>query len=246
MVQSQIALPSPTSPQLLFRVQVRDEAIHSGKKKQTNSNNNTYIPKNKAFCISQYTRKREISGNINPCRYLRLPKRHDASTCTWTIFSQLKLTYRARPSTPPFRCPWTACHMPPITRNPSGFSSRQYFLHFINYGAILHTNPLYSGLCHISCCTAQSASGSLKANKPPPTLYETPMVPPSAQHLSILRSSMSMDGNPRQVKFTLLFPGFQQNTLKTCRISVSPYIWRTQEEIFISVLFTFFFFFPLS
>lgn len=99
-------------------------------------------------------------------------------------------------------------------------------------------------MSHLICCTAQSASGSLKANKPPPTLYETPMVPPSAQHLSIVRCSMSMDGNPHQVKFTLLFPGFQQNTLKTCCISVSPYIWRTQEEIFISLLFTFFFLSP--
>lgn len=47
MVQSQIALPSPTSPQLLFRVQVRDEAIHSGKKKkQTATTTHTY-PKTK-------------------------------------------------------------------------------------------------------------------------------------------------------------------------------------------------------
>lgn len=107
-----------------------------------------------------------------------------------------------------------------------------------------HKSSVFWPMSHLICCTAQSASGSLKANKPPPTIYETPMVPPSAQHLSILRSSMSMDGNPRHVKFTLLFPGFQQNTLKTCRISVSPYIWRTQEEIFISLLLTFFFLSP--
>lgn len=46
--------------------------------------NTTPKAQNKAFCIFHYTRKRDISGNVNSCRYPPLLKRQDGSSRIWT------------------------------------------------------------------------------------------------------------------------------------------------------------------
>lgn len=54
------------------------------------------------FSISVREKSQE---NINSCRFLSLPKRQDDGTCTWTIFAQLEMKYRAKASTPPSDVP---------------------------------------------------------------------------------------------------------------------------------------------